>query len=651
LYGLYLARLTNIYRNVILSVARQNKPKSCGAEGSCGNPARPFDSLFSSVGRKNSVQDNTARRTFSKSRPHFLPNFILHASAFVLSFGLASCASQQPPPGGPVDSTRPRIDSVIPHHRETNVPTNTKIWFHFARDVDPATFATAFTITPYLTGTPTFHWSGHNEVRVDLPKLKDSTTYTVQLSRDLKTLLLNGSGQGLSTPYFLTFSTGPLIDTGLLSGFLLTPIHAPPMKPSDLFVFAYDITTARTDTLNFTHTPPDQLTQPNDQGLWEFRAMKVGHRYRVFAIGDVYRNKVYDPGVDAFGIPAGDAVLDSAVKTGMYIRMSPPTDTIKPELQDVEVVDSFHLRAHFSEAIDSSDIRAANFILSDVPLAASFRESQDKKPSQVTLVTSRPLAPNHEYTLEAIRDSIHDLSRNLLSDSAYKVTFTTPATIRATAPPQFIAIGIRDSARDISALPSFLISFSDAVQHDSAEHAIALTDTGHHPIKAIFRWHDDAHVYFSPVDSLLSNVFYTVTIRTGGIQSPVVSIGPAAKDTVLHFHFKTANVHDFGKLSGTITIADSFFSQNPLSALVVQVLQNGAVAAQKILPHGERAFAFDQIPTATYRVRAYLSRDGSAHYDSGSVQPWRFGVPTGDFPKEFDARPRWTIANIDFEVK
>ncbi len=72
--------------------------------------------------------------------------------------------------------------------------------------------------------------------------------------------------------------------------------------------------------------------------------MKVGHKYQVFACGDVYRNRVYDAGVDAFGIPAGDAVLDSAIKTGMYIRMSPPTDTIKPELQDVEVVDSFHLR-------------------------------------------------------------------------------------------------------------------------------------------------------------------------------------------------------------------------------------------------------------------------------------------------------------------
>ena len=589
----------------------------------------------------------------------FIPRsslFIVHTSYLILI--LSSCASQQPPPGGPIDTTRPAIDSVIPHHRQINVSTSTYLWFHFQRDVDQPSFATAFTITPYLNGTPTFHWSGSNEVRVDLPTLKDSTTYTVELSRDLKARLLTGTGAALEEPYFLTFSTGPLIDTGLLSGYLLTPIHAPPMKPSDLFVFAYDISVQRPDTLNFTHTPPDQLTQPNDQGLWQFRAMKVGHRYRVFAIGDVYRNKVYDPGVDAFGIPAGDAILDSAITSGMYIRMSPPTDTIKPELSDVEIVDLRHLRAHFSEAIDSGDVRAENFKLSSssgpLDVVAAFREHPHAHPEQMLLLLGTPIASNREYTLEGIRDRIHDRSHNPLSDSAYKLDFTTPASMNAPVPPAFTSMGIRDSTRDVSALPSFPISFSDAVNHDSAEKAITLTDSGHHLVKTVFRWSDDARVYLTPSDSLLSNSWYTVTIRTAGIRSPIAARERPAVDTALHYHFQTANIRDFGKISGTITIADSFFAQNPRSALVVQVLQvlqGGAVAAQKVLPHGERKFAFDQIPTASYRARAYLSRDGTGVYDPGSVRPWHFGVPTGEFPKEFDARPRWTIANIDFEVK
>jgi hypothetical protein len=550
----------------------------------------------------------------------------------------------------------------MPQHRQLNVPTDTKLYFQFERDVDQSTFATAFSMTPYLNGTPKFRWSGRNAVTITpATKLKDSTTYTVQLTRDLKTSLINGAGSQLAAPFFLTFSTGPVIDTGMLSGYLLTPIKSQPMKPSDLFIFAYDMSIPHADTLNFTHTPPDQLTQPNDQGIWQFLAMKVGHRYRVFAVGDVYRNKVYDAGVDAYGIPAGDVTLDSVVKSGLYIRMSPPTDTIKPELQDVEVVDSFHIRAHFSEPIDSQDVHAHNFILHSAPppkegggwgVVAAFRENPEKHPSQITLVTSSPLTPNHEYTLEAIRDSIHDLSHNSLSDSAYKVTFTTPQELRSPTPPKFITMSLRDSIRDISQLPTFPISFTDAVNKDSAEHAFTLTDTGHHTVPAIFHWNDDAKVSMRPADSLGSNVFYLVTVRTGGIRSALAQIPGGAKDTVLHIHFKTANNRDFGTIGGTISIADSFFARSPKSALVVQVMQNGNILTdQKILPHGERKFQFDQIPTSTYRIRAFLSGDGSGTFDPGSVQPWRFGVPTGEYPKPFDTRPRWTIPNIDFEVK
>ncbi len=590
-------------------------------------------------------------------RVFFRSSLFLILNSYCLIF-LISCASQQPPPGGPSDTTRPKIDTAWPHQRETNVPRSPRLFFQFGQDIDEGTFATAFSITPYLNGTPKFHWSGHDRVRIELPdSLRDSTTYTVQLSRDLKSRRANQ----LAAPFVLTFSTGPFIDTGTLSGYLLTPMNSPPLKPSDLFIFAYDITNrAHADTLNITHTPPDLLTQPNDQGLWQFLAMKVGHTYRVFAIGDVYRNKVYDAGVDAFGIPASDATLDSAVKSGMYIRMAPPTDTIKPELQDVEVVDSFHLRVHFSEAIDSADIHAHHFILSALTsekggtmnLTSAFRDNPEHHASQVTLVTASPIIPNQKYILQGIRDSLHDLAHNSLSDSAYIDTFTTPAELRMPSPPKFISISLRDSTQDISQLPSFPICFSDAVNKDSAEHAFTLTDTGHHSVSTVFYWYDDAKVYLRPADSLHANIFYTLTFRTSGVRSPLTSIPGVAKDTVLHFHFKTTNDRDFGKIQGTIAMADSFFTQHPKSALVVQVMQNGtALTDQRILPHGEKSFAFDQIPTATYRVRAYLSLDGSGLYDPGAMQPWRLAVPTGEYAKPFDTRPRWTMADINFEVK
>ena len=521
--------------------------------------------------------------------------------------------------------------------------------FGFDRDIDRASFIQAFSITPYLNGIPKYKWSGDARVTVELPeRLRDSTTYTVQLSRDLKSRRNNN----LSSPIRIMFSTGPAIDTGTLAGFLLMPIGGQTVKPSSVFIFAYDISVLNRDRLNFTHTPPDLITQPNDQGIWEFLAMKVGHRYRVMAVGDVYRNHVYDPGVDAFGVSAGDAILEQASTSNSYIRMSPATDTVKPELQDVEVVDSFHIRAHFSEAIDSNDVRASNFTLSNIPIVASFRESPDKRPGQITLLTSTPLVHDRSYMLTAHRDSVHDLAHNPVSDSAYTVKFNTPLVMHGASGPKLPMVGIVDSMRDISTTPSIPIAFSDAVDRTAIEHALELIDTGKRVVPIAFGWYDGAKVYIKPIDSLMSNVIYTLTFRTGNIHSPVALVPHDVKDTTLHFHFRTANVRDFGRISGDIAIQDSFFAQNPVGALVIQAINTRTNEQRSIvLKHGEKHFSFDALPPGNYRIRAYLNRDGKPVYDPGSVQLWRFGVPTGDFPKDLEVRPRWETKQVNFEVR
>jgi len=424
------------------------------------------------------------------------------------------------------------------------------------------------------------------------------------------------------------------------------------VKASEIYIFAYDLSVRNPDTLDVAQTPPDLLTQPNDQGAWQFFSMKAGHRYRVFAVADVYRNHLYDVGVDAVGVPPQDAVLDSAVKLNFFIRMSPVVDTIKPELQDAEAVDSFHVRAHFSEAIDSNDVRVSNFTLSGLPIVAAFRESPDKKPGQITLVTASPLTANGNYTLEARRDSVRDLTHNPVSDSAYKVSFSAPLTLHSGQPPKFISIGIRDSALDVSTMPAIPFVFSDAINRDSITHAITVTDTGGRIVPMRLDWSDDARFYLKSTDSLMSNVLYTIRMKTGGIRSAASGIPHDAKDTVFRWRFRTSSARDFGKMSGDITIADSFFTQNPAGALVVQVFQGASnVLRQIVLPHGEHQYSFDQVPVGTFRVRAYFSRSGTLTYDAGSVKPWRFGVPTGDYPKEITTRPRWEMSKIDFEIR
>ena len=78
---------------------------------------------------------------------------------------------------------------------------------------------------------------------------------------------------------------------------------------------------------------------------------------------------------------------------------------------------------------------------------------------------------------------------------------------------------------------------------------------------------------------------------------------------------------------------------------------SGVLIRQLLLPHGERRYLFDDLQAGVYRVRAYYSQDGSGRYVSGTVQPWRPGVPTGEYAKEVTVRPRWEISKIDLEIR
>jgi hypothetical protein len=556
------------------------------------------------------------------------------------------CASIQPPPGGPEDKTPAAVDTTTPYNRQLNVARNTKLYFRFDRPVDRASFIQALTITPYVNGVINYDWSGYDEVTVEFPEmLRDSTTYTVTLGRELK----SRRGNNLTEPLRLTFSTGPFIDTGLLAGYVMNAISNYRVNANQIFVFAYDITVRNPDTLDLTRTPADLITQPADQGAWQFLSMKVGHRYRIYATTDAYRNHVYDLGTDGFGIPAGDALLDSAAKRDFFVRMSPPVDTVRPFVSDVIVQDSVHVVVRFSEAIDSNSVRPEFFSINDTRILAAFRSSPDKKPGQIDLLVDPPILPKSTHHLSITSDSIRDASGNAPQPTT-ALDVTAPETLPASQAPKLISIGLTDSVGNINPAARVPIKFSDAVSR-SVESSVTVTDTGGIAVPIRFFWSDDATLFVSGRDSLVSNKMYVLKLRTNGIRSPSSSVALATLDTTFVRHFRIVDISAGGRLSGAITIADSFFVKNPASVLVVQLLANGSLVRETVLPHGETKFAFDEVPGDKYRVQAFLNRDGGRAYDAGSPYPWRFGVPSGDFPGDVEARPRWEIAKINFEVK
>jgi hypothetical protein len=565
------------------------------------------------------------------------------------------CASIQPPPGGPEDKTPPSLDTVIPHQRQLNVQRDTKLHFIFKKNIDRTSFISALSVTPYLSGIVKYDWSGYDEVTVILPEqLRENSTYVVSLSKDLKTRR-NGV---LTDPIQIVFSTGSIIDTGHITGTMLAPLNpGAPTDLSNISIFAYDISERSLDTLRFDKTRPDFITQPNSKGFFEFKAMRVGHSYRMFALIDEFRNKVFDPGIDAFGVPNKDVILKTPEVTDIHIRMSPKSDSVKPQLQDAEITDAYHVRARFSEAMDSATARPEIFIIKDTlgkgnPVLSAYRENIEKRPGVVTLLTSLPLLREKNYLLEIVKNLAHDLAGNPVSDSVFSTHFSSE-TIRDTfPPPRFAGYEFSDSTRGVAQAFTTELHFTDAIDTSGIRNGLHLTDSIGKEKMLLFQWIDGTKLRIHTGENLLPNAFYKLTLAGKLVQSPLPAYSSKVKDSIYQFRFFTGDEREFGTISGEISMPDSLMKIDSSMKITIQLLTSDGVTFRSVtLPPSTHAFIFDRVPRGKYRVRGWLSANASGKYDAGSVIPFRFGAPSGDYPDLIDVRPRWTVEKVNFEIR
>ncbi|HET6512893.1 MAG TPA: Ig-like domain-containing protein, partial [Candidatus Kapabacteria bacterium] len=360
-------------------------------------------------------------------------------------------------------------------------------------------------------------------------------------------------------------------------------------------------------------------------------------------------------GSDAFAMPTRDIVLDSMVTSGFYLRLADLPDKVRPMLQDAEVLDSLHIRVRFSEGLDTQSLSASYFTIrsprGDVPVAGVFIQEPEDKGNQVTLTLGTPLTVSTDYTVAANLESVTDVKGNRLIDSFAVAQFSTVETIRGADTLHIETFPYSDSVKEQSQMPDLGVTFSDAVDRSRFESAISLQDSMNREVPLTFLWLDDARLKIRPRDTLAIKHWYTMRINTNGLRSPSQAIA-SRRDTTIVRRFQTGDRKDNGRLSGVIQIADSLWGRSSSETLVVELIGIGN-SERQVQQLGKRAtaYTFDQVPRGKYRIRAYLSLDGSLRFESGSVMPWRFAAPNGDFPGEVDVRPRWAVDKVDFRVQ
>lgn len=241
----------------------------------------------------------------------FLPLIIAIACIFGPMMFVHSCANTtQAPSGGKKDTIPPYIIDIKPLPGATNVPLDSKFTFTFDEYVVIKT-ATNIFLSPPQQKPLKSRISGKSLVLSLEEPLDSNTTYTITFTNAIA-----DNNEGNMFPgYTYTFSTGPKIDSMMITGTVENCNTLDPVKGATVLLYR-DLA----DSAVFQKRPYAAVKTDD----WGFFALPfiADTTYRLYAIKDDNNNNIYDPDTEIIGF------VDSVIRPTMVAH-----DTIKEMLK------------------------------------------------------------------------------------------------------------------------------------------------------------------------------------------------------------------------------------------------------------------------------------------------------------------------------
>lgn len=243
-------------------------------------------------------------------------------SLVIIAITSWSCANQQPPGGGEVDKTPPKVKIINPLNNQTNYRGNS-ILLEFNEYIDRRSFQDAFRTSPQVKGELEFNW-GAKDVEVVFPKkffqLNPNKTFVITIN----TLLKDIRGNKITEPLAFAFSTGSVIDKGSITG----KVYGNQNKT--VSVMAYNLA-KNYDPVNEL---PDYAAETGTDGGYTLTNLAPG-KYRLIAVIDDDRNLLFTSERESFAVLPFDIEIQDSVslsKINFNLKFLTSTEPVKPEL-------------------------------------------------------------------------------------------------------------------------------------------------------------------------------------------------------------------------------------------------------------------------------------------------------------------------------
>lgn len=563
----------------------------------------------------------------------------LHGRTFVLlcllqgivTIFFFGCAGQLPPPGGPPDTKPPEIVETFPPNNATNVDTR-YFELKFSELVDRRSVRESIFISPPLKPLE-FDWSGRKvKVRFD-ETLKKNTTYVVNIGTDV---VDTRAGNRMAAARTLAFSSGDVIDPGAIEGRVYDD------EAEGLMVFGYRLDHLQPDTLNPSVTKPDYVTQTGKGGLFALNFVALGD-YRLFTVRDVYRNLLYDPEVDAYGVPQSGVTLtsDQPTVTGVRFRLA-KEDTSGPILAGAKSPDRSHLEIRFNEPVQTSIPWRQAISLHDtlrgtvVDVLSVFSHAQN--PEVFTVVTAtQDSSAMYRVTISAVSDH----QANPIRPEARSTLFQASDILDERAP-ELLFTSIRDSARGVPFSRALDLQFDDAVQHLPVERSLTVVDSTGAAVQGVVRWTSEASIQFSPVPKWKRKMWYAVALAMDSLVDLNGNRGP--RDTV-KLRFETMDDKMLGSIEGEVTDAQEEHTTGDV-IVTARPVNRGSEERHTIRRPRSGAFEISDVVDGMYVIHAFRDEDENGSYSFGRPFPFRPSERFTVYPDTITVRARWPVEGV-----
>ncbi len=235
------------------------------------------------------------------------------------------CAHRQAPVGGPDDTRGPEVVSVSPTTESVNVPKSAVISITFSEWLLPSSGKgiSIFPVLPLKTRV-----SGRRlEIRPG-KALSDSTTYHLVITSALKDLRNNP----MSKPLSITFSTGPTLDSGAVSGCVVDYSGKRLQHSVALFRAPWQ------DTDSGFGGPPSYMIQTDSSGRFFISHIKTGPYYLV-AFNDKNGNGRLQSGSEEV-FTTVDSTVTVTIHDSETILYPSAFDTSRQSITSLAAIDS-----------------------------------------------------------------------------------------------------------------------------------------------------------------------------------------------------------------------------------------------------------------------------------------------------------------------